>query len=1221
MILDQDWRFAYLNEAAASFLQTKPSKVLGKVIWDAFPHLKDSRFYEGFTRAAGKNIFARVEEYYEPRNRWYECRCHPTEGGLTVFINDATSHKKIEEVMLESRQVLEMAITGSNAGIWRADLDPQRPGYVPDYLYLSPHLKALVGFENDELPNSRRAWYDRIVPEDLPRIQEATEAHFQGRTEKYQVDFRIRHKDGSLRWLSSQGRLFHDEFNRPIRWAGIDMDITESKLAAETLREQEEQLREALEAGRVFTFEWNPATDVVLRSANCTPILGWTGDTTHDTGQSFFKRIHPEDREGFISLVSALSPDHPVYETTYRYMRADNGREVVLEESGCAVFDESEKMVCLRGLTRDVTARKLAEEALRRLNEQLEQRVEERTCEIQKANEALRQASAYNRSLIEASLDPLVTIGPDGRITDVNRATEEVTGRSRTELIGTDFSNYFTEPEKANEGYRTVFRKGSVHDYPLEIRHASGRITPVLYNATVYRDEAGEVIGVFAAARDVTELRRASAYNRSLIEASLDPLVTIGPDGRITDVNRATEEVTGRSRTELIGTDFSNYFTEPEKANEGYRTVFRKGSVHDYPLEIRHASGRITPVLYNATVYRDEAGEVIGVFAAARDMTALRRAEHVRARLAAIVESSEDAIIGKNLDGIITSWNRGAQALYGYAAEEIIGKSITLLELKDNPGEIERILDRVRRGEAIEHCETVRVTKGGRPISVSLTVSPIRDAAGQVTGISTIARDITRRTRAEEAVKAERQRLFDVLETLPVYVILLTPDHHVPFANKFFRERFGESGGKRCFEYLFQFTEPCENCDTYTVLKTHAPHHWEWTGPDGRIYDIHDFPFTDSDGSTLIMEMGIDITEQRRAEEELKRHGDHLEELVAARAADLKAANERLQLQTEELTAANGELCKREQELERAKEHWERTFHSVPDLIAIMDGKHRVVQANQAMADRLGVTPEECIGLPCYQAVHGLDAPPAFCPHARTLEDGKEYEVEVHEDRLHGDFLVNTTPLHDEKGRMIGSIHVARDITERKKAEESLTEAHRRTQGIIDNTASVVYVFDLEARFILANAAVAKVLNTTAEQLLGKRRHEFMPKEDADWHEANDRRVIEAGHAMEFEEHSELPGRSITWLTTKFPLRDAQGRIYAVAGISADISERKRTEEELHKHMEELQIANEELTRFNRAMVNREVRMVELKREINELCLRNGQTARYNTDPEQKEKP
>ena len=108
---------------------------------------------------------------------------------------------------------------------------------------------------------------------------------------------------------------------------------------------------------------------------------------------------------------------------------------------------------------------------------------------------------------------------------------------------------------------------------------------------------------------------------------------------------------------------------------------------------------------------------------------------------------------------------------------------------------------------------------------------------------------------------------------------------------------------------------------------------------------------------------------------------------------------------------------------------------------------------------------------------------------------------------------------------------------------------------------------------------------------------------------------------MEFEEHSELPGRSITWLTTKFPLRDAQGRIYAVAGISADISERKRTEEELHKHMEELQIANEELTRFNRAMVNREVRMVELKREINELCLRNGQTARYNTDPEQKEKP
>jgi PAS domain S-box-containing protein len=235
--------------------------------------------------------------------------------------------------------------------------------------------------------------------------------------------------------------------------------------------------------------------------------------------------------------------------------------------------------------------------------------------------------SQYARSLIEASLDPLVTISADGKITDVNEATTKVTGVSREKLIGTDFTNYFTEPEKAQEGYRQVFAQGMVTDYPLTIRHADGRQTDVLYNASVYRDERGNVLGIFAAARDVTAQKQASQYARSLIEASLDPLVTISADGKITDVNEATTKVTGVPREKLIGTDFTNYFTEPEKAQEGYRQVFAKGMVTDYPLTIRHGGGRLTDVLYNASVYRDERGNVRGVFAAARDVTAQKQAE------------------------------------------------------------------------------------------------------------------------------------------------------------------------------------------------------------------------------------------------------------------------------------------------------------------------------------------------------------------------------------------------------------------------------------------------------------------------------------------------------------------------------------------------------------------------------------------------------------------
>ena len=241
---------------------------------------------------------------------------------------------------------------------------------------------------------------------------------------------------------------------------------------------------------------------------------------------------------------------------------------------------------------------------------------------------------AYNRGLIESSLDGMLTVDPDGIIADVNEAMCRLSGSSRPELVGSRFPAWFSDPARAATGLALAFGQGAVADYELTLRPRGRPDVQVSFNAATYRDPAtGEVKGIIATARDVTEARRLQrsladqqAYTRGLIEASLDALATIDQDGRITDVNRRMELLTGASRGELIGSPFDGLFRDPAAAHEGVRRVLAEGRVTDYELVVTGRDGREVPVSYNATTYFDAAGDLQGVFAAARDITARERA-------------------------------------------------------------------------------------------------------------------------------------------------------------------------------------------------------------------------------------------------------------------------------------------------------------------------------------------------------------------------------------------------------------------------------------------------------------------------------------------------------------------------------------------------------------------------------------------------------------------
>ena len=245
----------------------------------------------------------------------------------------------------------------------------------------------------------------------------------------------------------------------------------------------------------------------------------------------------------------------------------------------------------------------------------------------------------FSNILIETHPDPLAIITPEGNIQEVNHAMTNILGLTTEKLTGTLFAGYFTDPFKARELIRQLFRQETVKSSSLIIRQARGTMADVLLSGYAFNEDNGKGKGAIIFIHAITSQKLALMYARSLIEASLDPLFTINTEGKITDMNEASINITDVSRDKLIGTDFSEYFTEPQKAKDVYKDVFDYGFVTDYPLTIR--DGKLTEVLFNGSVYKDDSGIVMGAVVVARDISAQKTEAKIFAELSTGI--AEDA--------------------------------------------------------------------------------------------------------------------------------------------------------------------------------------------------------------------------------------------------------------------------------------------------------------------------------------------------------------------------------------------------------------------------------------------------------------------------------------------------------------------------------------------------------------------------------------------------
>lgn len=345
--------------------------------------------------------------------------------------------------------------------------------------FMSPSCERFTGYTVDEFVANPSLIYQIIFPEDQPLM----DGHLEMANQLRGVEtftFRIVRRDGDIRWIEHTCQPVQDNKGSYNGRRVANRDVTDQKLAETRYADSESRLRTIIDSEP----ECIKIVDAkgTLKEMNRAGLAMLEADSIEQVaGNPVINVIAPEYRRAFIEMHKRVIAGESLT-LEFDVIGLHGGRRR-LETHAVPMIESSGETVHL-AVTRDITERKHAEDVQ-------------------------RQASEYARSLIEASLDPLVTISADGKVMDVNQATERITGCSRDELIGSDFSDYFTEPDKARKGYQQVFANGFVTDYSLAIRHKSGSVTEVLYNASVYRNEEGEVQGVFAAARDVTEQRKA----------------------------------------------------------------------------------------------------------------------------------------------------------------------------------------------------------------------------------------------------------------------------------------------------------------------------------------------------------------------------------------------------------------------------------------------------------------------------------------------------------------------------------------------------------------------------------------------------------------------------------------------------------------------------------------------------------------------------------------
>ena len=433
-----------------------------------------------------------------------------------------------------------------------------------------------------------------------------------------------------------------------------------------------------------------------------------------------------------------------------------------IAHDACKKFDmEDQRLMCSLG--------KFASSAYQILASLDAVKVE--VAEREKAEVALRRSETMLRDFVETATVGLHWVSSDGIILWANRAELDLLGYSREEYIGHFVAEFHADQAVISDIITRLVHGETLKDYEARLRCKDGSIRHVIINSSGLFED-GKFVHTRCFTRDITQriraedqLRESERRLRETIDALPAAIYTTDADGRLTHFNPASVELSGR--VPELGTDrwcvtwklFRPDGTQLPHDECPMAVALKEGRpVDGTEIIAERPDGKRTWFIPYPRPLHDAEGRISGGVNMLVDITERKKAERVTGLLAAIVDSSDDAIISKNLDGTITSWNKAAERMFGYSAQEAVGQYITLIIPSDLRSEETEILERLKRGGQIDHFETVRVSKHGALLDISLTISPVKDATGRVVGASKIARDITNQKQNERALRESEER-------------------------------------------------------------------------------------------------------------------------------------------------------------------------------------------------------------------------------------------------------------------------------------------------------------------------------------------------------------------------------------------------------------------------------------------------------------------------------